>query len=118
MSMGSSMGKKVETEEIRILVPVWVKDLVRQAAAREGVPVATLAASMLVEGARDTIGLPKPPDPVAPIPSVSDVLRAYVAGEERMIGPCGNSWPCEYDESESKYIGDCEFCGHCDIRVS
>lgn len=112
-----SMSNSDETVRVSLILPLWVKELLNAAAESEGVAVSTLASHILVEGARDTIDIPKPPPAAAPIPTVTDVLRSYVEGSSRLIGPCGEAWPCEYDENLSQYIGDCEFCHHCNVRV-
>lgn len=109
-----------QNEDVRVsvLMPLWVKEALREAAEVEGLPLSTYASHALIAAARDTIGVPKPPPAAAPIPSVSDVLREYINGDSRLIGPCGERWPCPYDPQASKYIGDAEFCAHCDVRVS
>jgi hypothetical protein len=112
-----SMGDKKDVAHLHISLPLWVKELVFAAAEKEETSVSQYCAHVLSTLARDTIGIPNPPPAAAPIPSVSDVLRAYVAGEDKLIGPCGEPWPCEYDQDQSNYIGECEFCNHCGVRV-
>ena len=101
---------------IHMSMPAWVKELIAEAAEAEGMSMSQYCAHILALRARDTIGIPNPPPAVAPIPTVSDVLRTYVDGS-KMIGPCGEPWPCEYREESSKFIGDAEFCGTCNVRV-
>lgn len=103
--------------DLHISLPFWVKKLIAEAAESEGMSMSQYCALVLSVCARDTIGLPKPPDPVAPPPTVADVLRSYVDGSNKLIGPCGDSWPCGYDADESKWIGDCEFCASCNVRI-
>lgn len=103
---------------VSVLMPRWVKDELRKAADEVGLPVSTYSSYALVRAARDTIGVPEPPPASAPVPTVSDVLRAYVEGnDDRLIGPCGERWPCGYDPDSSKYIGKIEFCDVCNVRV-
>lgn len=102
---------------IHLHVPAWVKQLIVEAAAVEGMSMSEYCAHGLHVLARDTIGVPLPPSPATPIPGVADVLRAYVEGTDRLIGPCGKTWPCSYAADESKWIGDAEFCGSCNVRV-
>ena len=101
---------------LHVHMPVWVKELVAATAEEEGMSMSQFCAHVLAVAARDTIGIPEPPPAVAPLPTVSDVLRTYIEGS-KMIGPCGNAWPCEYSEEASKFIGDAEFCGSCNVRV-
>lgn len=101
---------------LHIHMPQWVKELVASAAEEEGLSMSQYCAHVLAMRARDTIGVPNPPPAAAPIPSVSDVLRSYVDGG-KLIGPCGEPWPCQYSEDSSKFIGDVEFCGECNVRV-
>lgn len=105
------------TVRMFVNVPPWVKERLKEAAAKEGMALATFCSLALLEVARDTIGVPKPPDPVSGVPSVTDVLRNYVEGNGRLIGPCGEVWPCGYDPDESKCVAEVEFCGKCGIRV-
>lgn len=64
------------------------------------------------------ISIPVPPPAVRPIPTVSEVLRDYInPASEKLLGPCGNPWPCEADGNVQD-IGGVDFCGHCGIRVS
>lgn len=107
-----------DTVQLCLKIPRWVKELVREAAEAESLSLSVYASHALVGAARDTIEVPSPPPAAAPIPTVSDVLREYVSGDSRLIGPCGERWPCSYDPQASKYIGDAEFCSHCDVRVS
>ena len=102
---------------IHLTIPLWVKKLIIEAAAVEGVSMSEYCAHGLHTIARDTIGVPLPPSPATPIPGVADVLRAYVEGESRLIGPCGKVWPCGYEADCSNWIGDAEFCGECNVRV-
>ena len=111
------MAADTSLVRLGLSVPVWVKERIVEAAAVEGVSVSHFCAAVLCEAAGDTIGFPAPPPAVAPVPSLSDVLRSYVEGSARLIGPCGDVWPCEYSPEDSRWIGDCEFCGHCSIRV-
>lgn len=113
MSWMSDPNKSVG---LHIRLPQWVKGLVEAAAEEEGMSMSQYCAHVLAMLARDTIGVPLPPIAAAPLPTVSDVLRTYVEGS-KMIGPCGEHWPCEYSEESSKFIGDAEFCGECNIRV-
>lgn len=110
------MADPNKTVGLHIHMPSWVKELVVAAAEEEGMSMSQYCAHVLAVRARDTIGIPIPPAAVAPLPTVSDVLRTYVEGS-KMIGPCGDAWPCEYREEGSKFIGDAEFCGECNIRV-
>tara|TARA_B100000287_G_scaffold346532_1_gene334172 strand:+ start:224 stop:571 length:348 start_codon:yes stop_codon:yes gene_type:complete len=112
------LDQKNKLTKLHISVPIWLKDLLIESAEKEGMSVAGYCALKLESSARDTIGVIRS-HPVAPIPSVSDVLRNYVEGKgERLIGPCGESWPCEYDPSESKMLGNYEFCNHCGVCVA
>lgn len=102
---------------IHLHIPAWVKALIVEASEKESMSMSEYCAHVLSTLARDTIGIPKAPSPAAPIPGVADVLRMYVEGADRLIGPCGESWPCNYDAACSRWIGDAEFCGSCNIRV-
>ena len=106
-----------ETVRMTISIPNEVRELSIQAAKELDIPLAQFISAALREFARDTIGLPKPPPAAAAVPTVSDVLRAYVAGESRLIGPCGKAWPCEYESSTPEKLNDWEFCGSCGIRT-
>jgi len=104
--------------KLHISVPLWLKASLKEAADVEGLSVSQYCCFVLEGAARDTIGLPKRPDPVAPIPSVSDVLRGYVSGEgDRLIGPCGDAWPCEYDPALEFRLGEYRLCHFCDVCV-
>ena len=60
--------------------------------------------------------IPEPPPPVAPVPTRVDILRQYLTGET-VLEPCGRSYPCDREKSESEFIGSLEFCGHCRIML-
>ena len=107
-----------KTADLHVWMPQWVKDLVAAAADAEGVSMSQYCAVQLSRCARDTIGLPKPPDPVAPPPTVADVLKSYVAGETKLIGSCGEAWPCGYSPDKAHWIGDFEFCHLFHVRIS
>lgn len=106
-----------DTVRMTISIPNEVRELSIQAAEELDIPLAQFISAALREYARDTIGLPKPPPASAPVPSVSDVLRSYVEGSERLIGPCGEKWPCGYNETAPEHLNDWEFCGSCGIRT-
>lgn len=113
----SLMDENVLTK-LHISVPAWLKSSLQEAAAEEGMSVSQYCCFALEGAARDTIGLPKRPDPAAPIPTVTDVLRGYVSGEgDRLIGPCGDSWPCEYNPDLEFRLGDYRLCHFCDVCV-
>lgn len=104
--------------KLHISVPVWLKNVLQEAAEEKGMSVSQLCCFVLDAGARDTIDLPKRPDPAAPVPTVADVLRGYVAGEvDRLIGPCGDPWPCSYDPEQEFVLGEFRFCHFCDVCV-
>lgn len=101
---------------MHIHVEPWVKSFVMAAAEEEGLTLGEYCSLVLLAGASGSLNIPQPPPAAAPIPSVSDVLRSYVEGSS-LIGPCGEPSPCQYGERDSKFIGDVEFCGSCNIRV-
>lgn len=111
--------RKYDSEYIRmsISLPNEVREMAIDAAEILGIPLYQFMAAAIREHARDTIGLPKPPPAHAPIPTVAEVLRSYVDGESRLIGPCGERWPCKYDEQAPEIVGDWEFCRSCGIRT-
>lgn len=111
------MNDKNKLVSLHISLPIWVKELVSAAAAAENTSVSQYCAHALSTLARDTIGVPRTPPAVAPVPTVSDVLRNYVEGNSKLIGPCGDAWPCGYSADQSNWIGDCEFCAECNVRV-
>ena len=116
----STKYRKYESDTVRmtISIPNEVREMSILASEELDIPLAQFIAAALREYARDTIGLPKPPPASAPIPTVSDVLREYISGENRLIGPCGQSWPCEYDSTTPETVGEWEFCGSCGIRTA
>lgn len=102
---------------MHIFVPAELREECISAAAELQLPLQQFCVAALREFARNTIGLPSPPPAAAPIPTTADVLRAYVSGEDKLIGPCGARWPCEYSSTEPEILGDWEFCGSCGIRT-
>lgn len=106
------------TVRFMVSVPRWLRERLVEVAARDGVSVSELCSVMLLKACGDTIGVPAPPPAVAPIPSVSDVLRDYVSGEGRLVGPCGERWPCGFERGQGVFIGDLEFCSVCNVRVN
>lgn len=58
-------------------------------------------------------GSPRPVPKAAP--SVAEVVGAYVSGE-RLLGPCGERWPCGLDEGRVR-VGVRVFCGVCGVGV-
>lgn len=112
------MATKVGDADLYIQIPVWVKEKLFSIAEREGVPMSVLASCIILHAAlHDELEMP-PPVPVAPVPGVAEVLKKYVDGNTKLIGPCGKHWPCEQSHTESNWIGDVEFCGHCNIRIN
>ena len=59
-------------------------------------------------------GTPRPIP--APVPSVADVLASYVSGD-RLLGPCGNRWPCAGD-SARRQVGVRSFCDECGVCIA
>ncbi len=116
MILDQKMDQKNKLTKLHISVPIWLKDLLVESAEKEGMSTSQYCARKLESCARDTIEVIRKP-PVAPIPTVSDVLRAYVEGEGRLIGPCGEPFPCDYDPEQVKVLGEFEFCHACDICV-
>ena len=106
-----------DTVRMTISIPNEVRKLAIEASEECDIPLTQFISYAIREAARDTIGIPKPPPAVAPVPSVSDVLRSYVEGGERLIGPCGERWPCQYAETAPEVLNDWEFCGSCGIRT-
>lgn len=101
---------------INMYVEPWVKQYMIDASEKAGMTLGTYCSMIMLAGARDTLDIPQPPAAAAPVPTISDVLRCYVEGSS-LIGPCGERWPCKYEQSDSNFLGDIEFCGSCNIRV-
>ena len=116
MILDRKMDQKNKLTKLHISVPIWLKELLVESADKEGMSTAQYCAFKLEASARDTIGVFRRP-PETAIPTVADVLRNYVDGTDKLIGPCGDPWPCAYDPTEVKVLGDYEFCGACDICV-
>jgi len=117
MTTPNKEGKNRDVR-VSILLPAWLRDKLDEAAHKADMPRSTWICLMLRNHYFDTLEIPAPPPAAAPIPSTSDVLKSYVDGSFRLMGPCGERWPCEYETSESDFIVDYEFCGHCGIRVN
>lgn len=117
MNTNPKEGKNRDVR-VSILLPAWLREQLDKAAEKEGMARSTWISLMLRKHCLDTLEIPQPPPAVNPIPSTSDVLRSYVDGSFKLIGPCGERWPCEYENSESDFIVDYEFCGHCGVRVN
>ena len=102
---------------LQLTIAPWLRDSLREVADREGVSISQLVSAVMYQAlAADELGMPVPP-PVTQVPTVGDVLKAYVDGESKLIGPCGEPWPCEYDADQVDRLGDAEFCHHCHIRT-
>jgi hypothetical protein len=110
------LDQKNKLTKLHISVPFWLKELLVDAAEKEGMSTSQYCSFKLESSARDTIGVIRKP-PVSSIPTVSDVLRSYVEGTSKLIGPCGQPFPCDYDPDQVKVLGDYEFCHACDICV-
>jgi hypothetical protein len=110
------MDQKNKLTKLHISVPFWLKDMLVDAAQKEDMSTSQYCGRKLEESARDTIGVIRKP-PVTSIPTVTDVLRNYVDGTSKLIGPCGESWPCDYDPEQVRILGEYEFCHACDICV-
>lgn len=68
----------------------------------------------LMMALREARGLPPPPPATAPLPTIDEVLRAYVLGE-RLIMPCGKPGPCPGEDPVK--LGGIDYCPECSIRV-
>lgn len=112
------LEQKNKLTKLHVSLPIWLKDLIKEASSKEGMSMSEYVCYALMQCARDTIEVPRAPDPVAPIPTVTDVLRNYVEGKDKLIGPCGNPYPCAYEDAEPLMIGSAEFCAECNVRTS
>jgi len=56
-----------------------------------------------------------PPPAERNIPTHADQIRAYATGE-RLLGPCGDPWPCGAVEG-CTVSGGVSFCDVCGLRV-
>ena len=112
------MVDKNKIVRVHISLPFGVKELCKQAADKLGISTSELIALAAREYARDTIELPRVA-PVAPVPTIADVLRDYVDGVgARLIGPCGEAWSqCAYDQETPECVGSMEFCASCGVRT-
>lgn len=99
---------------LHVQLPPSLKNAVVEAAAREGVSVTSWVTGALRWAVRDGLGLPPPPPASHPMPTPADVVSAWATGT-RLLGPCGQSWPCAAAEGVEE-AGGASWC-RCGIRV-
>lgn len=95
-------------------VPAELHNQVVEAAALEGVTVNAWVTLALRSAVRHGLGLPDPV-PVAPLPDPVAAVTAWAAGE-RLLGPCGRSWPCDASAGGDT-VGGVTWC-RCGIRLA
>tara|TARA_Y100000401_G_scaffold115691_1_gene119870 strand:+ start:2354 stop:2701 length:348 start_codon:yes stop_codon:yes gene_type:complete len=112
------LDSKNKIVRVHISIPLFVKELCKEAGEKLGISTSEVIALAAREYARDTIELPRVA-PAVPVPTLSDVLRSYVEGTgDRLIGPCGEAWSqCQYEDSDPEIVGSMEFCGKCGVRT-
>lgn len=97
-----------------IRVPGWFKNEIIEHCDELGTSLNSWIIYTLREALRADAGLPPAPPALAPLPTLEDTLRAYVAGE-RIIMPCGKPGPCAGENPVP--LGGFEYCSECSIRV-
>jgi hypothetical protein len=102
---------------LSIRVPGWLKNEIADQAAAAGVSISSYLGAIVHRVARRDLGMPDPPPAKAPVPDVSDVLRAYATGQP-ILTPCGQRETCQGLDMEAVKIGSVRFCAACDIRLS
>ena len=99
---------------LHIQLPPALKNSVVEAAGHAGMSVTGWVANVLRLAVRGELGIPEPPPPSRPLPTPAESLLAYLTGE-RVIGPCGRSWPCDA-VSGTEVVAGVEWC-RCGIRL-
>ena len=103
-----------EPEVVYVRVSRTVKAEIQQAAEQAGMTLNTWCANTLANAARGQ-GFPPPPQAL-PLPGAEHALTSYMTGE-RLLGPCGQHWPCRAGTEPLEDIGGISYCP-CGIRVS
>lgn len=99
-----------------VQMPGWLKNQIIDQSEAEGQSVSSWVQNVLYLAVQEGQGVPPPPPAQAPLPSVGDVLRGYVTGEQ-IIEPCGRPAPCERMAAGTTRVGDVDYCKHCGIRL-
>lgn len=97
-----------------VRVPGWFKNELIEHCENLDTSLNSWIIYTLREALRASAGLPPAPPALAPLPTIEDTLRAYVAGE-RLLMPCGKQAPCAGENPVS--LGGYEYCPECSIRV-
>lgn len=100
---------------LHVQLPAGLKNSVVEAAGHAGMSVTGWVANVLRLAARGELGLPAPPPASRPLPTPAEALLSYVGGE-RLLGPCGRSWPCDA-AGDLEEVGGVSWCP-CGVRVS
>ena len=100
---------------VYVRMPGWLKNQITAAAVESGLSVTAWATNILRQGARGELNLPNPPPASHALPTPADVIAGYAKGE-RLLGPCGKSWPCDAAEGPVEELHGVTFCA-CGIRL-
>ena len=101
-------------KDTNIIVPEEVHQALRDKADEAGMNFRQYLLSVFRYAIEDT--MPMAPA-ITPPPTLRTVLEAYHKGE-KLLGPCGETWPCAM---ETKGVDDCEgveWCRACNVRLN
>ena len=102
------------TAVVYVRVPGWLRNRIVRLATDQGVTINSWAANVLHRAAEEGLGLPEPPPPVTPLPTLDDVVRGYLT-DAPLVEPCGAVSPCE--RTGTFGVSGVEYCRECRIRV-
>lgn len=100
---------------VYVRLPGREKNRCVAAAEAAGMTVTAWAANVLRAAALGELGVPAPPPAVTPLPEPAEALAAWATGQ-RLIGPCGDTWPCRAAGEPLELVCGVSYCA-CGIRV-
>jgi hypothetical protein len=101
---------------VQVEMPGWLKNLIVDAAAVQGVTVRDWCSSVLHGALVRGYGVAPAPIARAPIPTPQDALRAALSDTPTLL-PCGRRGTCDGLDVPPIQLGNLSFCSVCDVRL-
>jgi hypothetical protein len=99
-----------------VRVPGHLKEAIASAADAAGLSLNAWCANILRLGLLEGRGIPLPPRAHAPLPTVDEVVAAYVRGEQ-VVTPCGRVGICSGTTESPEVLHGVGWCRGCGIRL-
>ena len=104
-----------EQVNLAVRIPGWLKNEVVDYLEETDQSLNEWFGAVLLRGLREGWGVPEPPRAGRPLPSTADEVRAWAVGE-RLLGPCGEVWPCGGSDG-GRVVSGLRFCSVCSVRL-